>query len=255
MLLLSVLLGLVPGFAWLIFYLSEDPHPEPKRLIVYTFIVGIASGFFTIIIEELFNAGTAAIGIPSLTSISQAIQNGMANAGGFGVGTTTILQLIFLLVGLAAIEEFMKFGAAYFAVGKSPELDEPIDAMIYMIVAALGFATLENIGALTNIAAAAASGQGALLVNIFETVSLRFVGATLLHSLTSAIVGYHWGLGMVHKKVPHYIISGFIFATILHASFNYLILNYAPIGYSVLFLLVIGFFVLNDFEKLKVAPA
>jgi protease PrsW len=259
MLLLSVFLGLVPGFAWLIFYLSEDPHPEPKRLIVYTFIVGIVSGFFTIIIEEFFNAATAAVGIPSLTAITQMIQASAAGAttaiGAAGVGTTTILQLIFLLVGLAAIEELMKFGAAYFAVGKSPELDEPIDAMIYMIVAALGFATLENIGALTNVASAAASGQGAIFISVFETVSLRFVGATLLHSLTSAIVGYHWALGMMHKKVPHYLASGLIFATILHATFNYLILNYAPIGYSVLFLLIIGFFVLNDFEKLKVVPA
>jgi RsiW-degrading membrane proteinase PrsW (M82 family) len=256
MLLLSVLLGLVPGFAWLIFYLSEDPHPEPKRLIVYTFIVGIVSGFFTIIIEELFNAATAAVGIPSLAALTQIIQTSAGGAAAAtGIDATTILQLLFLLLGLAAIEELMKFSAAYFAVGKSPELDEPIDAMIYMIVAALGFATLENIGAITNVAAAAASGQGAIFVNIFETVSLRFVGATLLHSLTSAIVGYHWALGIMHKKVPHYLASGLIFATILHACFNYLILNYAPIGYSVLFLLVIGFFVLNDFEKLKVAPA
>ena len=59
---------------------------------------------------------------------------------------------------------------------------------------------------------------------------------------------------MVHKKVPQYITSGFIFATILHATFNYLILESASVAYSVLFLLVVGFFVLNDFEKLK-APA
>ncbi len=156
-------------------------------------------------------------------------------------------------LGLAFIEEFMKFSAAYFAVGKSPELDEPIDAMIYMIVAALGFATLENIGAITNVAAAAA--QGTLISSVFEAVSLRFVGATLLHSLTSAIVGYHWALGIAHKKVPQYIFSGFVIATILHATFNYLILNNADVGYSVLFLLVIGFFVLNDFERLKVKPA
>ncbi|HVO28678.1 MAG TPA: PrsW family glutamic-type intramembrane protease [Candidatus Paceibacterota bacterium] len=227
MLLLSMVLGLVPGFAWLVFYLSEDPHPEPKRLIVLTFFVGIAFGFFTVIIEQFFNDAMGAIGVAELSALS--------------------------LVCLAFIEEFMKYAAAYFAVGKSPELDEPIDAMIYMIVAALGFATLENIGALTNVAAAAASGS--LVATVFETASLRFVGATLLHSLTSAIVGYHWALGMARKNVPHYLISGFIIATILHATFNYLILNYADVGYSVLFLLVVGFFVLNDFEELKKQPA
>src|SRR6185437_6867130 len=108
MLLLSMLVGLIPGFAWLMFYLSEDPHPEPKRLIVLTFLCGIAFGFFTIIIEQFWNGTLAHIGIAEL-SISS-------------------------LIGLAFIEEFMKFAAAHFAVGKSPELDEPIDAMIYMIV-------------------------------------------------------------------------------------------------------------------------
>jgi RsiW-degrading membrane proteinase PrsW (M82 family) len=224
MLPLALLLGLLPGFAWLVFYLSEDPHPEPKRLILLTFFAGIAFAFFTIIIEQTFNKGMANIHVAEFSVLS--------------------------LIGLAAIEELMKFAAAYFAVGKSPELDEPIDAMIYMIVAALGFATLENIGALTNAASAAASNVS-LLANIFETTSLRFVGATLLHSLASGIVGYHWALGMYHKKVPHYILSGFVFATILHATFNYLILNYASVGYSILFLLVVGFFVLNDFEKIK----
>lgn len=226
MVLLSLLLGLIPGFAWLVFYLSEDPHPEPKRLIVLTFVAGIAFGFFTIVIEQLFNAGMSHIGVAELSVLS--------------------------LLGLALIEEFTKFSAAYFAVGKNPELDEPIDAMIYMIVAALGFATLENIGALTNVAAAA--NHGMFIASIFETVSLRFIGATLLHSLTSAIVGYHWALGIVHKKVPHYLISGLLIATILHATFNWLILNYADLAYSVLFLVLVGFFVLNDFEKLKIKP-
>lgn len=225
MFLLSLFLGLVPGFAWLMFYLSEDPHPEPKRLIVLTFLSGIAFGFFTIIIEQFFNVAMSQIGVAELSVSS--------------------------LIGLALIEELMKFSAAYFAIGKSPELDEPIDAMIYMIVAALGFATLENIGALTT--AAMAATHGTLIVSVFETASLRFVGATLLHSLTSGIVGYHWALGMKHKNLPEYLFSGLVFATILHATFNWLILNYADVGYAVLFLLIIGFFVLNDFEKLKTA--
>jgi RsiW-degrading membrane proteinase PrsW (M82 family) len=242
MIFLSLFLGLLPGFAWLVFYLSEDPHPEPKRLIALTFIAGIAFGFFTIIIEQAFIGGITLAGIPTIPVIAQEIQTG-------AIGTFGIFELILTLLGLAFIEEFMKFSAAYFAAGKSSQLDEPVDAMIYMIVAALGFATLENIGAITNAAAAAA--QGTFIITAFQTASLRFVGGTLLHSLTSAIVGYHWALGLAKKKVPHYLVAGFIAATILHATFNYLILNYADVGYSILFLLVIGFFVLNDFEKLK----
>jgi RsiW-degrading membrane proteinase PrsW (M82 family) len=217
---LAVLFGILPGFAWLIFYLGEDPHPEPKRLIALTFFAGIAFGFFTIVIEQLFNGELAKIGVVELSIIS--------------------------LLGLALIEEFMKFAAAYFAVGKSPEMDEPIDRMIYMVVAALGFATLENIGAVTSIPL-----HTAFVGAFFETVSLRFVGATLLHSLTSGVVGYHWAKGVAQKKVVRNLLIGLAFATVLHAFFNYLILNYGNIIYTIVFLLIVGFFVLNDFEKLR----
>jgi RsiW-degrading membrane proteinase PrsW (M82 family) len=221
MLVIALVLGLLPGFAWLVFYLSEDPHPEPKRLIALTFLAGIAFGFFTIALEQMFNHATSRWGIDELSILS--------------------------LLGLAFIEEFMKFGAAYFAVGKSPELDEPIDRMIYMIVAALGFATLENIGAITNVSAP----QTAIISAVLQTDSLRFVGATLLHTLTSGVVGYHWALGAAHGKAVHGIVMGLIMAAALHAFFNYHILNYGNIAYTIVFLVVIGFFVLNDFERLK----
>ena len=90
---------------------------------------------------------------------------------------------------------------------------------------------------------------------MLETVSLRFVGATLLHTLTSGIVGYYWALGIVRGKVARYLAIGLPLAAILHATFNYLILTYGNAVYSVIFLIVVGFFVLNDFEKLKANPS
>lgn len=226
-LVVALVFGLLPGFAWLVFYLSEDPHPEPARLVVLTFFAGIAFGFFAIALERVFDHGLSTLGVESLSVLS--------------------------LLGLALIEEVMKFGAAYFAVGKSPAMDEPVDRMIYMAVAALGFATLENIGAITNIQGSLS--QTALISNAFQADSLRFVGATLLHSLTSAIVGYRWALGVAQKKIAWNLAVGFLLATVLHATFNYLILNYGDIAYTVVFLLIVGFFVLNDFERLKVRPA
>ena len=226
LLVIALVFGLLPGFAWLIFYLSDDPHPEPKRLIVLVFFAGAAFGFFTIVIEQIFNR----------------------TATGWDIAELSIVSLLVL----ALIEEVMKFGAAYFAVGKSPILNDPIDRMVYMIVAALGFATLENIGAISNLPATL-SGT-AFISGALQTDSLRFVGATLLHSLTSGIVGYHWALGIARKKVALNLSMGLVNATILHAVFNYLILTYGNISYTVLFLLVVGFFVLNDFEKLKVRP-
>jgi len=118
-----------------------------------------------------------------------------------------------------------------------------------MIVAALGFATLENIGAISGI-----SPSATLIPAVLETISLRFVGATLLHTLTSGIIGYYWALGIVRGKVARYLAIGIPIAAILHATFNYLILTYGDVIYSVIFLMVVGFFVLNDFEQLKAKP-
>ncbi|MDR3582189.1 MAG: PrsW family glutamic-type intramembrane protease [Candidatus Pacebacteria bacterium] len=220
---ISVVLGLLPGFAWLAFYLSEDPHAEPRRLIVFTFVAGMAFGFFTVAIESGF------------TSV----------LGGWGIAELSLASLF----GLAVIEELMKFAAAHFAVTKSPQFREPIDAMIYMIVAALGFATIENIGALAGIPA-----NAAFVPAVFETMAFRFVGATLLHTLTSGIIGYYWALGMVRGKPARHLIVGFAIAAVLHTCFNYLILNYGNGVYTLVFLVIVGFFVLNDFEALKAAP-
>jgi len=223
MLIISLVAGLLPGFAWLVFYMGESPRPEPKRLIAFVFIVGMAFGFFTVAIENIFSGWATGIGIQELSLLS--------------------------LFGLAIIEEVMKFAAAHFAIYRNPEFAEPVDAMIYMIVAALGFATLENIGAIAGL-----TPQAALLPAVFETMSLRFVGATLLHTLTSGIVGYYWALGIVRGKVARYLAIGIPIAAILHATFNYLILTYGDAIYSVIFLIVVGFFVLNDFEQLKAKP-
>ena len=148
----------------------------------------------------------------------------------------------------------MKFGAAYLAIGKSRLARNPVDLMIYLIVAALGFATLENIGALVTfwLNAHAADATGSIAVGLVEALSLRFVGATLLHSLTSGVVGYYWALGMLRKSVTRYLLVGIAIASVLHLFFNLLILNYGNVAYALVFLTLLGFFVLNDFEKLKI---
>jgi RsiW-degrading membrane proteinase PrsW (M82 family) len=217
---LAILLGLLPGLAWLAFYLREDLHPEPKRLLLLTFLAGAGFSMFALALQLTVNALLPALGIASLS--------------------------LFSLLVFAAVEECVKFAAAYTAIHSNPEFDEPVDAMIYMVVAALGFATVENIGALYGLSPAAG-----FLGNLFETVSLRFVGATLLHTLASALVGYFWAVSIRDFNSKKFIVHGLVVATVLHTIFNYLILLYEGFAYPLLFVLVVGFFVLNDFERLN----
>lgn len=211
---LPLILGLIPSFAWLIFYLKEDPHPEPKKLIFETFLAGAVSTFIVLGVQMAFNDWSIARGIAQYSIISFFV--------------------------LSAIEEIFKFGAARLVIEKHPyDFDEPVDAMIYMIVAALGFAAVENI-------AAAAKGSGLA----FETTSLRFIGATLLHTISSGLLGYYWAKEIITKHRT-FLYTGFALATALHTIFNYLILNYEPVVVPTTFLIVAALLILYDFEKLK----
>src|SRR3989344_2543515 len=52
---LTIFLGLLPGFAWLFFYLQEDLHPEPKKLIAKAFLAGILAAGVALFIEMFLN--------------------------------------------------------------------------------------------------------------------------------------------------------------------------------------------------------
>jgi RsiW-degrading membrane proteinase PrsW (M82 family) len=229
MIFLVLLLGILPGFAWLVFYVKEEEtHRESKRLILLAFASGMVFGLVAVILENLLNTAAMGIGIEELSLVG--------------------------LVAFALIEEVTKFAATYLAIGRSKVMHDPVDLMIYLIVASLGFATLENVGALATFWIHA---RGTVLASSFaasfaEALSLRFVGATLLHSLTSGVAGYYWAIGIARRKVTRYLTIGLALATVLHAFFNLLILDYGNVAYALVFLTLLGFFVLNDFEKLKV---
>lgn len=225
---LIIILGFLPGFVWLLFYLQEDQHPEPKKMIARVFAAGALS---------------AAVALAAQFFVSCAFAYRASNCDtGFsgGVEMTPLLVAVF-----AAIEEFAKFGAAYLVIAKSKYFDEPIDAMVYMAVAALGFATVENVAALYD------PGTPALLNDMLEVAAFRFVGTTLLHTLTASVIGYFWAIGIRDFKSKRFIVYGLILATALHAVFNYLILVSGSLIYPIIFVSLAGFFVLGDFERLK----
>jgi len=213
-------LSLLPGVAWLFFYLQEDLHPEPRSLLSLVFFAGMVSALAALFLQTAANGSLDGLGVAVFSPVS--------------------------LIVLALIEEFCKFAAAWLVIRKNPEFDEPVDAMIYMIVAALGFATLENVGALLGKAPHLADFGFAV-----QTTSLRFVGATLLHTLTSGLVGYYWATDIRRFYSSRFIAMGLLLATILHAAFNYLIISYGELSYALLFVVVVGFFILSDFEKLR----
>jgi RsiW-degrading membrane proteinase PrsW (M82 family) len=127
---------------------------------------------------------------------------------------------IVLLLLWAFTEEILKYLAAWKIAFVKPCFDEPIDALVYLITAALGFAALENIFFILK----TFSTDG--MLSSFITGNLRFIGATLLHTATSAIVGASLAFCFFHKEKRKYnVLGGLLLAGFLHFIFNYFIIK------------------------------
>lgn len=238
MVLLAIALGILPGFAWLLFYLKEDLHPEPKKLIAVTFILGalitlVALAFQCFTFQNFFGFNSCGVRLEN------------------AISSLSLLNGVYLIIALALIEEALKFGAAYFSVHKNPNLNEPVDAMIYMVVAALGFATVENLMVAISAINSSRGIDFGTTIEMLRSISFRFIGATLLHALASGLVGYYWAISIREFKKKSFILWGIGIATVLHAIFNYLIIKFDDRFYLIALLLVVGFLVIMDFEKLK----
>ncbi|MGB9726564.1 MAG: PrsW family intramembrane metalloprotease [Minisyncoccia bacterium] len=192
-LIISSICGVLPVGLWLIFFLWQDiKKPEPKKWILILFLLGMA---ITPLVYFLEGGYLKIIGASNKENLS-------------------IIQTVFVYLGVAVIEELAKFLTTTLILKKNKYFDEAIDAMIYLIVLALGFSVVENI--LVVYQEIKANGY---LLSALSVLSLRFIGANLLHALSSGIIGYFWALKLLTKK-SKYLYLGFILGMTLHWLFN-----------------------------------
>lgn len=226
--------GLLPALIWLTFWLREDStHPEPRKFIFLTFIFGILSAPVALAFQLLVNR---------IFFFDIDIQSYMES--GLALPITAVLMVI----TWATIEEICKYKAAYHGGLKRKENDEAVDDMIYMIAAALGFASIEN----------ALYVFGPLLIGDTElaiaTGNLRFIGASLLHVATASIIGASRAFSHFHKNgvQKRYVLGGFILAIGLHSAFNLFIINNAEstfTAFSIVWIIII--IIILIFERVK----
>jgi RsiW-degrading membrane proteinase PrsW (M82 family) len=209
--------GLLPSLLWLWFWLKEDDEkPEPRGLLLLTFIIGMVAVFVVLPIENL---------------LGSIIHN------------EKVLTIVW-----AATEELVKYIAILFIALKSKDADEPIDFAIYLITGALGFAALENALFLIDPVT-----FGNATVSLL-TSNFRFLGAMLLHSIASGIVGTAIGLAFYQTRLIKrtFLIIGLSSAIALHSIFNFLIINNDKGLFSVFSLLWgVTIIVLLLFEQLR----
>jgi RsiW-degrading membrane proteinase PrsW (M82 family) len=219
----SLLGGILPALVWLFFWLREDrKNPEPDNLILKTFLLGMIS----VILVLPFQKSVEML-FPGLATLS--------------------------IVIWASLEEIFKLGAGYFGGLRSAEENEPVDALIYMITSALGFVALENTLFIFGPLANNDISQGII------TGNLRFIGASLLHVVSSGIIGFTLA-SFFYKTQAKKVLAGamgLVGAIGFHTLFNMLIIKNGQLGTVYAFFSVwLGVtLLLLAFEKVKsIAP-
>lgn len=193
----ALLGGILPALLWLWFWLRQDLHPEPKKIILLTFLAGM----FT---------------IPAAFLTEYGIYKMFLKLNLAKIGSVSI-PLIFILAG---VEEYFKYLAAKYTALKRKCFDEPVDAMVYLITAALGFAAIEN-----SLYIFQGFTNSGILVGLFSG-NLRFLGASLVHVVSSGALGASIAFSFFHKKnLKRNLFFGFCTAIILHGAFNYFIIS------------------------------
>ncbi len=227
--LLFVILGLLPSTIWLLFYLRRDKRPEPNSMVIKVFFFGMLSTLPAALIEWPIKNFLETISLSPL-----------------------LISIIYFLIAVALTEEILKFLVFKFSVVPNQEFDEPVDAMIYMIIIGLGFAAVENILILFSLT------QPYLVEKTTMALLGRFAGATFLHALCSANIGFFFALSLFKtKKRKLLLLIGLSLSIVLHAVYNLIITMDGNIKFALAgsLLIVMFLIVLFQFYKIKKLPS
>ena len=160
-------LAFTPGLFWLwIAYRWDKFQPEPRWLVIRTFLLGMAAVIPVAIIETVL---------------------GFANpeaANAANVSAFNIAYEAFIVAGVT--EELAKFFVVYLTIYRNRHFDESTDGIIYASAAALGFASVENLFYMISFG--------------WQVIALRSVISTLGHLLFSVIWGYPLALRKIKRR-------------------------------------------------------
>ena len=153
---ISFLAAVIPSLLLLSYFYHKDLNPEPRRVLVMTFCLGIF-----IVVPVLL------VALPLMLALQGQVTD------------PVLVGLVEGFLGAAIPEELFKFLVLVGYCSRHKEFDEPMDGVVYGVVASLGFATMENV------------------LYVFEgglTVAVaRAFTAVPGHAFLGAILGYYVG--------------------------------------------------------------
>ena len=180
-------LAVAPGAAIIFFVYSKDKYDrEPLKNLVISFLLGMASIIPAIFIE---------------TTLQPVLHTYLPTY-------SLTYYSIFAFIIVALSEESCKFAMLRFYAYRHRDFNEPLDGIIYSVLIAMGFATLENINYVLKFG--------------FMTGLLRMFLSVPAHAAFGAIMGYHVG---VAKFAPRFatghLLKGLFLAVFFHGVFDF----------------------------------
>jgi RsiW-degrading membrane proteinase PrsW (M82 family) len=197
--------AVVPSLLLLWYVYARDRNPEPRGLLLKTFLLGAA-----ICVPVV----PVALGL-------QALGEGMA-VGIWGAA------LVKAFLGAAIPEELFKYLVLRRYVWSKNAFDEPLDGVVYGVTASLGFATLENLLYV---------GEGGIGVAV-----LRAITAVPCHAFTGMVMGAYVGrarFATEPRERTGLLAAGLGWAVLLHGAYDAFLMTNT--GWAVLALGVLGF--------------
>ena len=213
---MTLLLTFLPGLLILFYFVYSDRFKEPKKIILITFILGIAigypAGYLNHYVARFFSNGNI---------INDALVGG-AFAG-------------------ALVEETLKFLILYFYVFKQKEFNEPMDAIVYGVIISLGFAINENYDYVYRVA------EEANILS-WDVALARSYSAIPMHAVCGVIMGFYFGQNYFIERGKSFSLA-LIIPIIIHGSYNFLLSFNWFYSLTILILAVIFCFYLHRVAK------
>jgi RsiW-degrading membrane proteinase PrsW (M82 family) len=181
-----LLLAIAPGIAISLYIILKDEYnKEPRKHLLFSFLLGMAAIFPALVIESMLNLVQVGPFYKTIPGIS-----------------------IKAYFSVALVEELSKFFMLYAYAYRQPEFDEPFDGIVYAVMVGMGFATLENIFYVYQYGMA--------------TGWVRMFMAVPAHASFAILMGYFMGRAKFnHARERQLIVAGIFWASFFHGSYDF----------------------------------
>lgn len=194
---LYLIFAIIPAALWIYYFVKHDKaQKEPLGLLLLTALIGAAAVIPAGLLETFIN--------------NYILPFCFSDGGSFvNIGLSGFIIASF--ISISVIEEVIKFFSVKLTVYKSKYFNEHADGIVYMVVAAFGFAAAENFLYFCKFG--------------HEIIFLRSLFTPLFHASAAAHAGYYLGRLKLCECQKKNVYKGLLFAIFLHFTYNVLVFS------------------------------